>query len=78
MNPQKIYDEDDDYVKEMSKPLGIQPHHIRDSDIKKPEGKEPNIVKFLIDKLSGKNSATPAQIKNDNSSSKKKVETDKK
>ena len=33
--------------------LAIAPHHIRDYEIKKPEEKEPSLLKMISDKLKG-------------------------
>ena len=74
INDEDLLDDNEDYKKvDVSKPLGIQPHHIKEIEIKKPEEKEPNLVKFFIDKFSRKsrkNSSTPpSQLINDDSSS---------
>jgi hypothetical protein len=71
INDYDFLDENNDYKKlDMPKPLGIQPYHIKEIEIKKPEEKEPNLIKFFFDKFSKKSrkNSTPAQLADDESS----------
>ena len=47
-------EEEEDYKVKNLNPLRISPQHIRDCDIKKPEGKEPSIIKLIVNKFSSK------------------------
>jgi hypothetical protein len=52
-------DNDDDWCKkEDTVPLGLEPRHIRDVEIKKPcDEKEPSIIRLLSDKFKGRSNS---------------------
>ncbi len=41
-------------IKREVSPLQIAPHHIRDYEIKKPNGKEPSLLKMIANKIKRK------------------------